>query len=95
MKKHERAAAFTGADGQAYSCAVYVEDQPDSGGRFEASLLFVRWNADGTAPAGHVETDVLARGHSKEEAEQRIGLLSLYDVKAALDAAIQSRVVDW
>jgi hypothetical protein len=30
MKKHDRAAAFGGSDGRAYSVAVYVEDEPES-----------------------------------------------------------------
>ena len=42
MLKHERAAAFEGSDGQAYSVAIHVDDEPDDRGRYGASLLFVR-----------------------------------------------------
>ncbi len=30
MEKHDRAAAFGGSDGQAYSVAIYVDDEPDA-----------------------------------------------------------------
>ena len=48
----------------------------------------VRWSPDGERPEGHVETEPLAWGHTPEEATERVGALSLYDVKAALDEAI-------
>ena len=71
MAKHERAAAFGGSDGQAYSVAIYVEDEADVRGLFGASLLFVRWSPAGDRPTGHVETDVLAWGRSPAEASER------------------------
>jgi hypothetical protein len=95
MAKHARAAAFGGADGQPYSVAVYVEDEPDERGRYAASLLFVRWSPAGDRPVGHVETGPLAWGRSPEEASERIGALSLYDVKAALDEAIARAPGEW
>jgi len=88
MQKHDRAAAFGGNDGQAYSVAIYVEDEPDVRGLFGAALLFVRWSPGGDRPMGHVETETLAWGRTAAEAESRLTSLSLYDVKAALDEAI-------
>ena len=95
MAKHERAAAFGGSDGQAYSVAIYIEDEADVRGLFAASLLFVRWSPAGDRPTGHVETDVLAWGRTLEEATERVGALSLYDVKAALDEAIARAPGEW
>jgi len=95
MAKHERAAAFGGSDGQAYSVAIYIEDEADVRGLFAASLLFVRWSPAGDRPTGHVETDVLAWGRSPAEASERLGALSLYDVKAALDEAIARAPGEW
>lgn len=94
MALHERAAAFGGADGHAYSCAPLVDDTPDARGLYGAALLFVRWSEAGDRPVGHVETDYLAWGRTRAEAEERIGALSLYDVKAALDDAICRREED-
>lgn len=95
MAKHERAAAFGGSDGRAYSVAIYVEDGPDLRGLFGASLLFVRWAPAGDRPIGHVETEVLVWGRSADEATERLGALSLYDVKAALDEAIARAPGEW
>jgi hypothetical protein len=95
MAKHDRAAAFSGSDGQPYSVAINLDDQPDERGRFGASLLFVRWSQAGDRPVGHVETGVLAWGATPAEAEERLKGLSLYDVKAALDDAIASAPGEW
>jgi hypothetical protein len=95
MAKHERAAAFGGSDGRAYSVAIYIEDEPDLRGLYGASLLFVRWSPAGDRPVGHVESDVLAWGRTPDEATERLGALSLYDVKAALDEAIARAPVEW
>lgn len=95
MEKHDRAAAFGGSDGQAYSVGIFVEDEPDERSRFGAALLFVRWSPGGDRPVGHVETEILAWGRSKEEAASRVRTLSLYDVKAALDEAIARAPSEW
>ena len=95
MAQHGRAAAFGGSDGHAYSVGLYVDDEPDARGRFGAALLFVRWDAAGAAPAGHVETEFLAWGRTAVEAEERLKGLSLYDVKAALDEAIARAPGEW
>ena len=72
MAQHGRAAAFGGSDGHAYSVGLYVDDEPDQRGRFGAALLFVRWDAAGAAPVGHVETEFLAWGRTPDEAEERL-----------------------
>ena len=95
MEKHDRAAAFAGNDGEPYSVGIFVEEEPDELGRYGASLLFVRWSRAGDRPVGHVESQVLARGRTPEEAEDRIKAISLYDVKAALDEAIGRTPREW
>jgi hypothetical protein len=95
MAQHGRAAAFGGSDGHAYSVGLYVDDDADAQGRFGAALLFVRWDAAGAAPVGHVETEFLAWGRTAAEAEERLKALSLYDVKAALDQSIADQPEEW
>ena len=95
MKKHERAAAFGGSDGAAYSVAIYVEEEPDARGLYGAALLFVRWSPSGDRPVGHLESETLAWGKTPDEAEAGLQSLSLYDVKAALDEAIASAPGSW
>jgi hypothetical protein len=75
--------------------AIWVDEEPDARGRYGAALLFVRWNPAGDLPTGHAESPPLVFGRSREEAEERIKALSLYDVKAALDAAITARPEGW
>jgi hypothetical protein len=95
MQKHDRAAAFGGSDGQAYSVAIYVDEEPDIRGRYGAALLFVRWSPSGDRPLGHVESETLVWGQTAAEAQSRLESLSLYDVKAALDEAIAHAPGAW
>lgn len=95
MARHERAAAFTGSDGQPYSVGLYVEEEADARGRFAASLIFVRWAGGGDRPVGHVESPVLAWALTPEDAQARLEALSLYDVKAELDKAIAAAPSQW
>lgn len=88
QEAHDRPPAFGGSDQQAYSCAQLVDDVPDDRGLYGGALLFVRWSPAGDRPVGHVETNYLAWGRTPEEAGERLGALSLFDVKAALDEAI-------
>jgi hypothetical protein len=95
MLKHDRAAAFGGSDGRAYSVAMYVDDEADLRGYYGAALLFVRWSDGGERPVGHLETEPLAWGRSPTEAQERLAVLSLYDVKAALEEAIARAPAEW
>jgi hypothetical protein len=95
MQKHERAAAFGGSDGVAYSVAIYVEDEPDVRGLYGAALLFVRWSPAGDRPSGHLESETLGWGKTPAEAQSRLESLSLYDVKAALEEAIARAPGTW
>ena len=42
MRKHDRAAAFGGRDGEPYSVAIWVDEAPDQRGMYGAALLFVQ-----------------------------------------------------
>ena len=95
MEVHGRAAAFEGKDGQAYSVGIFTDEHPDADGRYGAALLFVRWSPGGDTTVGHVETEFLAWGHSVAQAEERLKSLSLFDVKAALDQAIDDAPGEW
>ena len=95
--RHTRPPAFEGSDGRAYSVALYVDDDAGPDGRFGAALLFVRWTAAGDHPEGHFETDYLAYAETPGEAEAALRALSLWDVKAHLDAVIERHraVPEW
>jgi hypothetical protein len=85
---HERAPAFGGADGQAYSVATFVDDAPDASGRYGAALLFVRWAEAGDRPVGHLETPYLAWGATPAAALAPVLALTLRDVKEHLDRCV-------
>jgi hypothetical protein len=95
VAKHERPPAFAGSDGEPYSVGILVDDQPDDRGRYGAALLFIRWSAAGDRPVGHLQTPDLAWGQTPDEARERVGNLSLFDVKAALDEAIAGAPDTW
>jgi hypothetical protein len=86
---HQRPPAFGGSDGEAYTVATLVDDDPDDTGRFGAALLFVRWSSSGERAVGHLETEYLAFGGSPEDAEVSLLRLSLVEVKSYLDRCIE------
>lgn len=88
---HERAPAFGGKDGQAYSVGTFVDDTPDSTGRYGAALLFVRWSEAGDRPVGHLETDYLSRGDTPATALAGVLTLTLSEVKHHLDRLIDQQ----
>ncbi len=88
LATHERAPAFGGSDGAAYSVAMWIDDHPDPRGRYGGALLFIRWTPSGDTTTGHLESDYLAWGRTPDETRDRLGALSLYDVKSHLDQLI-------
>jgi hypothetical protein len=82
---HARPPAFGGADGNAYTVSIFVEDEPDERAQYGAALLFLRWSPGGERPIGHVETDYLAFGTTPEDARARLADLPLHEVKRHLD----------
>jgi hypothetical protein len=85
---HQRPPAFGGSDGQAYTVATLVDDDPDAQGRYGAALMFVRWSSGGERAVGHLETDYLAFGPSPDAAVAPLLALPLAAVKAHLDRCI-------
>lgn len=85
---HSRPAAFEGSDGFSYSVEI-LADEERGAEPWGAYLFFVRWARIGaSAPEGHLESDVLARGATEAEARARVGGMKLNEVKAVLDGLI-------
>ncbi len=91
LRVHDRPPAFEGSDGQPYTVDVDVEAPEDEGGRWAAFLVFLRWAETGAGIMGHLESGDVAYGADEAEARRRALELSLYEVKAELDAAIERR----
>ena len=92
IEKHDRVPAFEGSDGQPYTVDVDVEeDGADAGAPFVAFLIFIRWAATGAGIMDHLESGDVGRGASADEARHAAMELSLYEIRAELDAAIERR----
>jgi hypothetical protein len=86
---HDRPAAFEGSDGFSYSVEI-LTDQSDARPPWGAYLFFVKWARIGaSSPEGHLESEIIVRAASEDEARERAGALSLSDVKRLLDSLIQ------
>lgn len=88
IDEHDRVPAFEGSDGQPYTVDVDVEVRDDGRAAF---LIFIRWAATGAGIMDHVESGDVAVAATEAEARQAAMDLSLYEVKAELDAAIERR----
>lgn len=91
VEEHNRAPAFEGADGQPYTVDIDVEHDAAEPRPYAAFLVFIRWAETGAGIMDHVESGDIARAATEEEARRAAMELSLYEVKAELDAAIARR----
>lgn len=91
IELHDRVPAFEGRDGQPYTVDVDVEATGEPDRPYAAFLVFIRWAATGAGIMDHAESGDIAAGESEEEAKRAALDLSLYEVKAELDAAIERR----
>jgi hypothetical protein len=94
IETHDRVPAFEGSDGQPYTVDVDIEETGDRERPFAAFLVFIRWAATGAGIMDHVESGDVAFGGSEEAARLAALDLSLFEVKAELDAAIGRRRAD-
>ena len=86
---HERPAAFEGLDGFSYSAEILVAEEPGEREPWAGFLFFVKWARIGaSSPEGHLESDVLARGATEQQARDRVGAMPLNEVKRVLDELI-------
>lgn len=89
IEKHGRVPAFEGTDAQPYT--VDVDTESSEAGDHVAFLLFIRWAATGAGIMDHLESGDVARATSEAEARRAALELSLFEVKAELDRAIDRR----
>lgn len=91
VQMHDRVPAFEGIDGQPYTVDVDVEHDPAQPRPYAAFLVFIRWAMTGAGIMDHVESGDVAHGATEEDARRAAMELSLYEIKAELDAAIARR----
>lgn len=90
FRVHNRPPAFEGSDGHPYTVSLEVEKTGDLRAPFHAYLVFPRWADTGVGIVGHVETGTLFQERSKEAALEALGAMSLGEVRAALDEAVDA-----
>ena len=91
---HARPAALEGSDGMSYSVEI-LTDRADgaegAAGAFGAFFLFLQWTRMGEqGVAGHLESECLAWGDTREDATQALGIWSIERVQALLEELIRA-----
>ncbi len=88
---HTRPPAFMGVDGRSYTVDVAVDDTGDPSAPVGGYLLFIRWDGQPPAIAGHLESDFLVRDATEPLVRAALDRLSLLDVKSTLDDLIRGQ----
>ena len=88
FRVHDRPPAFEALDGHPYTVSVETEKRGDLRAQYLGYLVFPRWAQTGVGIVGHVETPTLAEGQTAQEVEERLGALSLPEVRKLLDEAV-------
>ncbi|HEX7118818.1 MAG TPA: hypothetical protein VF212_08525 [Longimicrobiales bacterium] len=91
IAEHDRPPAFTGSDGRPYTIGFDTEETAEPERPYVGFLVFLRWATTGAGIMDHVESGDLVAGATEDEATRALLDLSLYEVKAELDAAIERR----
>ncbi|MBI4520517.1 MAG: hypothetical protein HY701_06745 [Gemmatimonadetes bacterium] len=91
FKTHTRPPAFEGSDAQPYTVSIEVEKTGDLVAPYVAYLVFPRWASTGIGIVGHVESEIIGRAKTREQAQERAEALTLYETKRLLDEAIQRK----
>lgn len=87
---HGRPAALEATDGFAYSVEILGDETRDGAlPAFGAYFLFLRWRRVGEEGVeGHIETDFLERGESREDAMQQLREWSIERVQELLNTLL-------
>jgi len=88
LRIHNRPPAFGGPDGHPYTVSVEVEKTGALPTPYHGYLVFPRWAETGVGIVGHVETPTLASCTTVQEAERRLGELTLLEVRSLLEEAL-------
>jgi hypothetical protein len=91
MRLHDRPPAFDGPDGYPYTVSMEVEKTPNLKAPFAGYLVFPRWAETGLGITGHVETPILLKRRTRQEAEADLGALTMTEVRVLLDEAVARR----
>ena len=88
LKVHDRPPAFQGPDGYPYTVSPEVERTGNLAAPFLGYLVFPRWAATGVGIVGHVESPALVECRTEREALDRLGAMTLSEVRQVLEDAV-------
>ena len=88
LSVHDRPPAFEGSDGHPYTVSIEIEKTGNLLAPYLGYLVFPRWAQTGVGIVGHVESEILARAPTAEEARSRMGSMSLLEVRAILEESL-------
>jgi len=88
LRVHDRPPAFEGPDGHPYTVSIEVEQTGNLLAPFQGYLVFPRWAQTGVGIVGHAESPTLVECRSRGEAEERLGALTLLEVRKILENAV-------
>lgn len=91
FRVHDRPPAFEGSDGHPYTVSPETERTGNLKAPFAGYLVFPRWAQNGVGVVGHVETPTLLESGSEDAAREALGELTLHEVQALLEEAIERR----
>ena len=89
LRFHERPPGFQGSDGHPYTVSIETEKTSDLLAPILGYLVFPCWADSGVGITGHVETPILVQGQTRAEVEERLGKLTLGEVRELLEQAIR------
>jgi hypothetical protein len=93
LRTHDRPPAFEARDGHPYTVSMETEKTGNLRAQYEGYLVFPRWAQTGVGIIGHVETPTLVEGQTTEDVKEKLGVLTLSEVKRLLDQAVE-RLLD-
>jgi len=89
---HDRPPSFEATDGHPYTVSVEAEKTGNLRAPYQGYLVFPRWAQTGVGIIGHVETHTLVIGQTADDVEEKLGILTLPEIKVLLDEAVQRRL---
>jgi hypothetical protein len=91
LRIHARPPAFEAPDGYPYTVSLEVERTGNLPAPFLGYLVFPRWAQTGAGIVGHMESPTLVECRTEGEARDRLGALTLSEVRQILEDAVARR----
>lgn len=91
LQVHERPPSFEGPDGYPYTVSMEAERTGNLLAPFQGYLVFPRWALTGAGIIGHVESPTLVECRTEREVLERLGALTLSEVRRLLEDALARR----